>query len=157
MKYIHDMTTTSALDHLLELATLVQADLARFEKEQGLTTARTHLLWVVGESGPSTQQALASSLGVTPRNVTGLVDGLVASGHVTREPHPGDRRAALVTLTDLGTSTVASLVEGHATLADALFGHLGPGRLADFAEVLGETVSRFGALMAAEADTGGER
>lgn len=151
------MTPSSALDRLLELTTLLQADLARFEKEQGLTTARTHLLWVVGRSGPSTQQALAAALGVTPRNVTGLVDGLVASGHVTREPHPGDRRAALVTLTVLGATTVDGLVEGHATLADALFGHLDPARLAAFTDVLGETIDRVGALMAAEADGGDER
>ena len=41
------------------LAQLVQADLGRFEREQGLTTPRVHLLWVLGETGPTTQQSLA--------------------------------------------------------------------------------------------------
>ncbi|MBL0746623.1 MarR family winged helix-turn-helix transcriptional regulator [Nocardioides baculatus] len=140
-------TPTDALDRVLHLATLVQADLARFEREEGLSTSRVHLLWVLGASGPSTQQSLATALDVTPRNVTGLVDGLVGSGHVTREPHPGDRRATLVTLTDLGTRTVDGLATSHADLADRLFGDVPAERLATFGEVLDETTQRFAQLM----------
>src|SRR5919112_1260361 len=76
---------TATLDKVLHLATLVATDLARFERESELTTSRTHLLWTLGAAGPSTQQSLATALGVSARNVTGLVDGLAASGHVSRE------------------------------------------------------------------------
>jgi DNA-binding MarR family transcriptional regulator len=138
------------LDRVLHLATLVQADLARFERQQGLTTPRVHVLWVLGAAGPGTQQSLAAALDVTPRNVTGLVDGLVASGHVTREPHPTDRRATLVTLTALGARTVADLVDSHADLARQLFGDVPAARLAVFAEVLEETTHRFARLMEEE-------
>lgn len=138
---------TVVLDRVLMLATLVQADLTRFEREQGLTTSRVHLLWVLGQSGPSTQQALAAALDVTPRNVTGLVDGLVASGHVTREPHPGDRRATLVTPTAEGRRVLDGLARDHADLAHRLFGDVPPDRLTVFAEVLEETTARFSALM----------
>jgi DNA-binding MarR family transcriptional regulator len=138
---------TAVLDRVLHLATLVQADLARFEKEQGLTTSRVHLLWVLGQAGPTTQQALARALDVTPRNVTGLVDGLVASGHVTREPHPDDRRAILVTPTALGARTIEDLLGSHADLAQRLFGDVPPDRLAAFVEVLEATTQRFAALM----------
>ena len=138
---------TGALDRVLHLATLVQADLARFEREQGLTTPRVHLLWVLGESGATTQQSLARALGVTPRNVTGLVDGLVASGHVTREPHPTDRRATLVTPTATGARTIEDLVSSHADLALRLFGDVPAERLDTFTEVLEETTLRFARLM----------
>ena len=141
---------TDVLDRVLHLATLVQADLARFERQQGLTTPRVHVLWVLGAAGPGTQQSLAAALDVTPRNVTGLVDGLVASGHVTREPHPTDRRATLVTLTALGVRTVADLVDSHADLARQLFGDVPSARLAVFAEVLEETTHRFARLMEEE-------
>lgn len=144
------MQRTDVLDRVLHLATLVQSDLARFEREQGLTTPRVHLLWVLGEAGPSTQQTLAASLGVTPRNVTGLVDGLVATGHVTREPHPSDRRATLVTPTRLGTRTIRDLVESHHDLAERLFGDVPAAALATFDEVLTATVERFAGLMAEE-------
>jgi DNA-binding MarR family transcriptional regulator len=148
VKYIHYMTEpTLVLDRVLHLATLVQADLGRFERERSLTTPRVHLLWVLGESGPTTQQALAQALGVTPRNVTGLVDGLVASGHVTREPHPDDRRATLVTPTALGARTIEDLVTSHADLAQRLFGDVPADRLGVFTEVLEETTHRFAQLM----------
>jgi len=139
------------LDQLLRLATLVGADLARFEQASGLTTARTHLLWVLGAVGPSTQRDLAAALEVSPRNVTGLVDGLVASGHVSREPHPTDRRATLVTPTEQGTRAIRELVDSHQVLADQLFGDLAPERLTVFAETLGETAATFARLMKEEA------
>ena len=88
------------LDRLLLVTSLLQADQARFHAEHDMTGARVHLLWQVGLTGPTSQRTVADALGVTPRAVTGLVDGLVESGHVSREPHPGDRRAALVTLTE---------------------------------------------------------
>lgn len=139
--------TRQVLDQVLHLAALVQADTARFERERGLTSPRVHLLWVLGQQGPSTQQSLASALGVTPRNVTGLVDGLAGSGHVTREPHPGDRRATLVTPTAAGQEAIEELVTSHEELARSLFESVDPDRLAVFADVLSETTQRFARLM----------
>lgn len=141
------MTLTVALDKVLLLATLVTADLARFERESGLTTARIHLLWVLGAAGPSTQKSLAESLGVTPRNVTGLVDALVESGHVSREPHPTDRRATMVTPTRKGRKTIRDLVESHEELAQQLFGAVPPPRLAAFVTTLDQTIDIFSRLM----------
>ena len=138
---------TAALDKLLHLATLVGSDLTRFERESGLTTSRTHLLWILGAAGPSTQQSLAVALGVSARNVTGLVDGLVASGHVTREPHPSDRRATSVTPTAKGAAAIRSLIDSHEELAHQLFGHVPAERLDAFAATLDETVATFSRLM----------
>ncbi|WP_269306151.1 MarR family winged helix-turn-helix transcriptional regulator [Aeromicrobium sp. HA] len=138
---------TSVLDKLLLLSSLMSTDLTRFEQESGLTTARTHLLWVLGLSGPSTQQALAAALDVTPRNVTGLVDGLVGSGHVTREPHPTDRRAILVTPTARGRRAIDDLRSSHADLAVQLFGDVPDTRLTTFESTLDETIATFRRLM----------
>lgn len=138
---------TATLDKVLHLATLVGTDLARFERESELTTSRTHLLWVLGAVGPSTQQSLANALSVSARNVTGLVDGLVGSGHVRREPHPTDRRATLVTPTAKGEAVIRSLVDSHAHLARQLFGHVPAEQLAAFAATLDETIATFARLM----------
>lgn len=136
-----------ALDQVLHLSTLVSADLARFEMESGLTVARVHLLWTLGLAGPVTQQSLATALEVSPRNVTGLVDGLVASGHVTREPHGSDRRAKVVTPTELGDRTIRELRAGHENLARQLFGQVPPEELARFVTTLEETIATFARLM----------
>lgn len=138
---------TAALDKVLHLSILVATDMERFEKASALTGSRIQFLWTLGTTGPTTQTALASALGVTPRNVTGLVDGLVASGHVTREPHPTDRRATLVTPTALGTRTIRQLRDSHADLAHDLFGKVPARQLAVFVDTLDDTIAIFGRLM----------
>ena len=110
-----------ALGRVLELTVLLGADMERDLVARGLTPARTHLIWEVHRRGPCTQQTLAGALGVSPRNVTGLVDGLVTTGFVTREAHPTDRRATLVTLTAHGAQVAADLVQGREELAALLF------------------------------------
>ena len=141
------VSPTAVLDKVLHLATLVEADMARFQRESGLTSARIHLLWVLGASGPSTQQSLAAALRVSARNVTGLVDGLVASGHVSREPHPTDRRATLVTPTRKGAAAIRELVDSHEHLARQLFGDVRAKELALFAATLDATIATFTRLM----------
>jgi hypothetical protein len=53
-----------------------------------------------------------------------LVDALVAGGLVTREAHPTDRRATLVTLTTEGERFTAKLKRDHRALARALFAQM---------------------------------
>jgi DNA-binding MarR family transcriptional regulator len=111
----------AALDQVLELAILINDDMTRSLERDGLTPTRAHLLWELHRRGPSTQRALAEALGVSPRNITGLVDALVATGFVTREPHPTDRRATLVSFTEHGARTAKALDVGREQLAELLF------------------------------------
>ena len=114
------------VDRLLLIADLFQRDMARAFDGTGLTTARVHLLWVLQHAGPSTQQTLAQLCDVTPRNITGLVDALEKSGHVRRTPHPTDRRAVLVELTDAASETMARMQEEHAQLNETLLSAIAP-------------------------------
>ena len=141
----------TALGRVLELTVLLGEDMAQGLAQQGLTGPRAHLVWELGQRGPSTQRALAGALGVTPRNVTGLVDGLVATGFVTREPHPTDRRATLVTLTDHGVGVAEGFVQGRAALAELLFGGMPDQVFAGLLEGLDIVLAR---LRAALADSG---
>ena len=114
------------VDRLLQIADLFQKDMARAFDGTGLTPARVHLLWALQHAGPSTQQALARLCGVSPRNITGLVDALEASGHVRRSPHPSDRRAVLVELTGTATETMAQMQQEHADLDATLIAAVAP-------------------------------
>ncbi|MFY0407504.1 MarR family winged helix-turn-helix transcriptional regulator [Solicola sp. PLA-1-18] len=143
---------TDALDRLLELTVLLGQDMAAGLARDGLTESRAHLLWVLGETGPSPQRPLAQALGVTPRTVTGLVDGLVETGFVTREPHPTDRRAALVTPTAKGVAAVASLTAGRAELARQLFGDVPPAEAERFVATMDGVLDRLRAAIAADAE-----
>jgi DNA-binding MarR family transcriptional regulator len=60
---------------------------------------RLRLLYELHCNGPRKMTDLADSLGVTPRNVTALVDGLEAEALVRRVPHPSDRRVTMVEIT----------------------------------------------------------
>lgn len=140
MKPLHD--TGEALDRLLEIVVLLNADMTESLAQQGLSVPRAHLAWVLHRDGPVTQRALADALDVTPRNVTGLVDGLVASGHVTREAHPTDRRATLVALTPDGTAALEAMAEGHQELAATLFETMSAPQLRAFRDGLEHVTQR---------------
>jgi DNA-binding MarR family transcriptional regulator len=112
---------SAALDRVLELAILVNEDMNRTLPEDGLTPSRAHLVWELQQRGPSTQRVLADALRVSARTITGLIDGLVATGFVTREPHPADRRATLVTFTPHGQDIADKMVRDQKTFADILF------------------------------------
>jgi DNA-binding MarR family transcriptional regulator len=131
-----------ALDRVLELVAVLDADSRRSLARDGLTTARAHVLWELRLRGPLTQRAIADALRVSARNVTGLVDGLVDSGLVARRPHPADRRATLVTLTGDGEATAERLAREHEQLAAILFGGLPGERFTAFAEGLDHVLAR---------------
>lgn len=149
VKYLHYMSVrpTQALNTVLHLSTLLAADLAQYERESGLTGPRIQLLWALGQAGPTTQQSLATALDVTPRNVTGLVDGLTTSGHVTREPHPTDRRATLVTATESGVRAIKELQDSHDDLARQLFEGMPEQQISTFVETLGDVIATLQRLM----------
>jgi DNA-binding MarR family transcriptional regulator len=65
--------------------------------------------------GGSRLSDLARGAQFSPQAMGELVDELEALGYVTREPDPADRRAKLITLTDLGRQCTA--VAGQ-TIAD---------------------------------------
>lgn len=118
------MSGTQILDSLLAITQVLQADQERELDRRGLTTPRTHLLWILFHGGPATQVQLADALAVTPRNVTTLVDALEATGFARREPHPTDRRAVLVHLTERGLSIMETMNAEHTELGTELIAGL---------------------------------
>lgn len=121
-----------ALDRVLQLVVFLSEDMEQSLAQLGLSGARAKLVWLLQEHGPMTQRDLAQAAQVTPRNITGLVDGLVSSGFVTREPHPSDRRATLVTFTEKGAAVARSLKDDHQKLGRQLFAGMPTRRLDSF-------------------------
>jgi DNA-binding MarR family transcriptional regulator len=111
-----------ALGRLLELVMLLNQDMTQSLASIGLTTSRTTVLWQLRQRGPTKQNVLADAMKVSPRTMTGLIDGLVATGFVTREPHPTDRRASLVTFTGHGTATIEAMERDQQQFVGILFG-----------------------------------
>lgn len=139
------------LDRVLELVVVLNDDMAQANEALGLTPSRTHLLWELGQRGPVPQRVLADALKVTPRAVTGLVDALADDGLVTRETHPTDRRATLVTLTARGQTLVRQLKRDHKALARALFAPMSRSDLNSFRRGLGTVIDRLRVHLGAKA------
>jgi DNA-binding MarR family transcriptional regulator len=133
---------------MMELNILLNEDAERGMAKSGLTLSRAGLLWEVFHRGPVTQRVLSEALKVSSRNITGLVDGLVDTGFVTREPHPTDRRAILVTLTEAGQAATTSMVLAQQEFATTLFGDLGEGELAGLVASLDKILVRLRASLA---------
>lgn len=144
------MARTAALDLLLAVTVLLGEDMRRGLEALGLTETRSHVLWLVGTDGPTTQQQLAVATSLAPRSVTSVVDALVEAGLVERRPHPSDRRAVHVTATEAGATMVAGLVASHERLADQLFGDLGEATYDATHAVLGDLAARLQTLVAEE-------
>jgi DNA-binding MarR family transcriptional regulator len=68
----------------------------------GIVVRHFGLMSLLAEHGPSSQQALARRLSVSPTMITQIVDEVEAGGLVERRPNPADRRSYLVTLTPRG-------------------------------------------------------
>ena len=117
---------TTVLDRLLEISELFQKDIANAFDGTSLTAARVRLLWELQLSGPSTQHGLATRLGVSPRNITGLVDALEAGGYVARSAHPSDRRSTIVSLSASARRMMAKMQREHAELTAELLGAVAP-------------------------------
>jgi DNA-binding MarR family transcriptional regulator len=92
---------------------------------EGMTYPRMRLIHELSEEGPQIMAALRDRLGVSARNITVLVDGLERDGFATRVPHPDDRRATVVELTDKGRAAHRAVYAAHADRAAALFATLG--------------------------------
>jgi DNA-binding MarR family transcriptional regulator len=93
-------------------------------RARGVTYARLRLMTALRYGGPRRMRDLGDELGVTARNVTGLVDALEREGLVERQPHPEDRRATLVRLTAAGERVSGELLAEQRAALAALFAEL---------------------------------
>ncbi|MHA3722425.1 MarR family winged helix-turn-helix transcriptional regulator [Leucobacter sp. HY1910] len=114
------------LDRILAVEAMFERETQLVFADTGLTETRVHALRVLHHGGASTQQQLAKVLGTTPRSVSALVDGLEAAGFARRNPHPTDRRAVLVTLTEQAERAMLQVQASREWLARELLGAVAP-------------------------------
>jgi DNA-binding MarR family transcriptional regulator len=94
--------TLQLIMELTDVSGLLPHALAR---RTGLSESELHSLrHLLG--GPLGPNDLARTLGVTSAASSGIVDRLEARGHVSRQPHPTDKRRTVVVISDSGRSEV---------------------------------------------------
>ncbi len=102
----------------------------------GLTYGRLRLLQALHCGGPAIMRDLGDQLGVSPRNMTAMVDALEDAKLVARRPHPTDRRATLVELSPSGTREAEQALEPRLDAMAELFGGFSAAEQQAFADAL---------------------
>jgi DNA-binding MarR family transcriptional regulator len=146
---------SASLERLFELAVLLTDGMESGLAQQGLTRARAEVIWRLHREGQMTQRKLSDELRCTPRNVTALVDALQENGFVARRPHPTDRRATLVSLTERGGSAAAAWQAEYRKLAAALLDGLSDAEVGTFLSTLDRVVERARAAISPQGDSDG--
>jgi DNA-binding MarR family transcriptional regulator len=75
--------------------------------------AQLKSLFIISSRGSTSVRGLAKDLGVTPANVTGIIDRLVTQGLVTRTESAQDRRSVRLQLTERGRAKIAAIHQTH--------------------------------------------
>ena len=77
-------------------------DSKKMSKQFGLTGPQSLVLRLLVKNGALSSADLSRQMYVTPSNITGIIDRLEKKGLVERIRKQGDRRVALITLTESG-------------------------------------------------------
>jgi DNA-binding MarR family transcriptional regulator len=90
---------------------------ATLARSLGLTDAEMMTIVHLSEEGALTPSQIAALLDLSSGGATALVQRLEHAGHVTRRPHPTDRRSTLIGVSD---ATAGRVAEAQAIVADGL-------------------------------------
>jgi DNA-binding MarR family transcriptional regulator len=125
--------TTPATDEILGYFHALMQHIAGSSAPEFLglevTMPQAKVLYLVSLQPGMPMSAIAAELGVGSSAVTGLVDRLVALGHVERHEDAQDRRQQLVTLTEAGAVALERMHQLRSEMLRRLLGGLSASEL----------------------------
>ena len=89
---------------------LVRRYLTAHSDRLGVTDIEAHLLARLGAKGPTSVADIQRAFGLRASTLTNALDRLERRRLLRREPHPGDRRTFLLSLTPAGTDAARRVV-----------------------------------------------
>ena len=90
------------VESIRKLVRAVYFDSQKMSRQFGLTGPQSLVLRLLLNNGSMSSAELSRLMYVTPSNITGIIDRLEKKGLVKRVRKEGDRRVALILLTDYG-------------------------------------------------------
>jgi MarR family transcriptional regulator, lower aerobic nicotinate degradation pathway regulator len=121
---------------LSRTGSLARRSWTRMLTDRDLTPHHYGILMTLEEAGPTGQQRLSTLIGIDPRNLVPIIDGLAERGLLAREVDPTDRRRRVLALTDSGHAMVADLSETGAVMEDRFLRALQPAEQASLHQML---------------------
>ena len=111
------MEKTELVDEVLALQGQVDHVVRYFSVEPWIdlkmTIAQLKSMFFINARGETNFKKLADALGVTPPNITGIIDRLVNQGYVSRTENTEDRRVMLLQMTEKGKDLIRHLHESR--------------------------------------------
>jgi len=98
------------LFELTDVARAMRTYIDQRAREHGMTRAQWGVLLRLERQEGMMQAEMAEALEIQPISVARLIDRLCSQELVERRPHPSDRRANCLYLTDKGRMTLSSFV-----------------------------------------------
>ncbi len=98
----NDMLIEDIVAAIRKVVRAVSLDAFKMSRQYGLTGPQSAVLRTLFKEGPLSSASLSRRLYVTPSNITGIIDRLKKKGFVERNRKQGDRRVALIELTESG-------------------------------------------------------
>ena len=126
---------------LLTCTTLIEGEIRRRLRDRFDVTLPRFDLMAQLDKAPEgmTLSDLSKRMMVSNGNVTGLVERLVASGHLARRTSDTDRRAQVISLTPLGRIEFRAMAAEHEGWIASIFGDLARQEQDDLMRLLAKT------------------
>jgi DNA-binding MarR family transcriptional regulator len=126
---------------LLTCTTLIEGEVRRRLRERFQVTLPRFYLMAQLDKAPDgmTLSDLSRRMMVSNGNLTGLVERLVVSGHLDRHTSETDRRAQVISLTDLGRAEFRRMAAAHEGWVAQIFGDLSRREQEDLMGLLART------------------
>ncbi len=112
--------------------------------EYGLTVPQYRVLRLLADDGPLSANTLAERIGVTPGNLTGILDRLETAGFLKRNRDEDDRRCLRASITDAGRDLMARCVPSVRGHVAALFAPLSDDEVAETHRILNRLEAHLG-------------
>ncbi|HEY8565032.1 MAG TPA: MarR family transcriptional regulator [Beijerinckiaceae bacterium] len=126
---------------LLTCTTLIEGEIRKkLRDEFDVTLPRFDLMAQLDKAPDGmTLSEVSKRMMVSNGNLTGLVERLVESGHLDRRTSETDRRAQVISLTDLGRAEFRTMASAHEGWIAAMFGDLSRRESDDLMRLLAKT------------------
>jgi MarR family transcriptional regulator, organic hydroperoxide resistance regulator len=125
---IAEMEKAELIKEILSIQQRIDRILNQFTPEPwielNLTLAQLKSLLFIASKEKTNFKKLAEALGVTPPNITGIIDRLVEQDLVSRTENTEDRRVMLLQLTEKGRDLLNHLRENRFNITTQVLAHL---------------------------------
>lgn len=125
-----------AFKQMLDTSRLIRTYIDTRSRAIGTTRAQWALLALLTRQPGLTQSELSEILEIQPISLTRLVDRMTDQGLVKREPHPSDRRANCVFITENGLLAMEAFSPLAQEITEELFEGIAPEEVAVFQSVV---------------------